>query len=141
MSFTIDVGGNYITVITEHFGPIVLLTIAGSLALSTRVLNAPLDPVFHALADPTRRWIIEQLLDFGATVSQLAEPHPMSLTGFIRHVQVLEQCGLVQTCKIGQSRRCSIVAEPLRAAEYWMRRALWKGYGDRLGSLPEDWRS
>jgi DNA-binding transcriptional ArsR family regulator len=98
-----------------------------------------LDPVFRALADPTRRWILEQLLDGDASVSWLAEPHPMSLTGFIGHVHMLERCGLVYTCKEGQARMCSIDAEPLRAAEHWMRRALWKGYGKHLGSMPEDW--
>jgi DNA-binding transcriptional ArsR family regulator len=99
-----------------------------------------LDPVFRALADPTRRWVIEHLLDGDASISWLAEPHPMSLTAFIRHVRVLEQCGMVYTCKEGQSRICSVEAQPLRAAEHWMRRALWRGYGRHLGSLPEDWR-
>jgi DNA-binding transcriptional ArsR family regulator len=99
-----------------------------------------LDPVFRALADPTRRWIVEQLLDGDASVLQLAEPHPMSLTGFIRHVHVLEQCGLVGTCKTGRTRLCSIEAAPLREAEHWLRRALWARYRDRMGSLPEDWR-
>ena len=100
----------------------------------------PLDPVFRALADPTRRWIVEQLLEGDASVLQLAEPHPMSLTAFIRHVHVLEQCGLLRTHKMGRVRRCSIEAAPLRSAEQWLRRALWARYRDRLGSLPEDWR-
>lgn len=99
-----------------------------------------LDPVFHALADPTRRWIVEQLLDADGSVLQLAEPHPMSLTAFMRHVQVLEQCGLVRTRKLGRVRRCSIEAAPLRAAENWLRCALWARYRNGLGSLPEDWR-
>jgi DNA-binding transcriptional ArsR family regulator len=95
--------------------------------------------VFSALADPTRRWIIEQLLADDRSVGELGEPHPMSLTAFMRHVHVLEQCGLVRTRKDGRTRLCSIEAEPLRAAEQWMRRALWAGYRHRLGSLPEDW--
>ena len=98
-----------------------------------------LDPVFRALADPTRRWVIEQLLDADARVVWLAEPHPMTLTGFMRHVHLLEQCGLIRTRKDGRTRQCSIEAEPLRAAEAWMRRALWAAYRGRLGSLPEDW--
>jgi DNA-binding transcriptional ArsR family regulator len=98
-----------------------------------------LDPVFRALADPTRRWIIEQLLDIDASVGQLGESHSMSLTAFMRHVHVLEQCGLVHTCKLGRARSCSIEAEPLRAAERWIRSALWGRYSSRLGSLPEDW--
>ena len=109
------------------------------MALATSVPIIRLDPVFHALADPTRRWIVEQLLDANASVCWLAEPHPMSLTAFMRHVHVLEQCGLVHTNKWGRIRDCSIEPEPLQAAERWLRRALWARYGKRLGSLPEDW--
>ncbi|MBV8910984.1 MAG: winged helix-turn-helix transcriptional regulator [Gammaproteobacteria bacterium] len=98
-----------------------------------------LDPVFRALADPTRRWIVEQLLDAAAPVSWLAEPHPMSLTALLRHIHVLEECGLVRTHKWGRVRDCAIEPEPLRAAERWLRRALWARYSERLGSLPEDW--
>jgi DNA-binding transcriptional ArsR family regulator len=96
--------------------------------------------VFRALADPTRRWIVEQLLDFGASVCELAEPHPMSLTAFMRHIRVLEQCGLVRTNKLGRIRDCEIQPEPLRAAERWLRLALWARHSRTLGSLPEDWR-
>lgn len=94
-----------------------------------------LDLVFSALADPTRRWIIERLLERDAPVAWLAEPHSMSLTAFMRHVHVLEQCGLVRTHKEGRTRKCSIEATPLRSAETWMRCALWTRYPDRLGSL------
>jgi DNA-binding transcriptional ArsR family regulator len=100
-----------------------------------------LEPVFRALGDPTRRWIVEQLLDAEASVLWLLEPHPMSLTAFMRHLRVLEQCGLIRTHKVGRTRQCSIAgdAAPLRAAEAWMRRALWARYRNRLGALPEDW--
>lgn len=98
-----------------------------------------LDPVFRALADPTRRWIVEQLLDFGASVCELAEPHPMSLTAFMRHIHVLERSGLVRTNKLGRIRDCEIQPEPLRAAEQWLRLALWRRCSRTLGSLPEDW--
>jgi DNA-binding transcriptional ArsR family regulator len=110
------------------------------MALAGGVQMMRLDPVFRALADPTRRWIVEQLLDADAPVLWLAEPHAMSLTAFMRHVHLLERCGLIRTRKVGRTRRCSIDAAPLRAAETWIRRALWTGYRDRLGSLPEDWR-
>ena len=109
------------------------------MALANRVPMVRLDFVFRALGDPTRRWIIEQLLDIDASVGQLGESQPMSLTAFMRHVHVLEQCGLVHTYKVGRARQCSIETGPLREAEHWMRRALWAGYGNRLGSLPEDW--
>ena len=101
----------------------------------------PLEPVFRALGDPTRRWIVEQLLEADAPVLWLLEPHPMSLTALMQHLHVLERCGLVCTHKVGRTRRCSIAgdAAPLRAAEAWLRRALWARYRDRLGSLPEDW--
>ena len=98
-----------------------------------------LDPMFHALADPTRRWIIEQLLDGRASVSWLAARHPMSLTAFMRHVHVLERCSMVLTLKEGRCRTCYIDTGPLQAAEYWIRRALWRDYRNRLGSLPVDW--
>ncbi|MBV8495830.1 MAG: winged helix-turn-helix transcriptional regulator [Gammaproteobacteria bacterium] len=97
-----------------------------------------LDPVFHALADPTRRWIVEQLLVADASVIQLAEPHPISLPAFMRHVAVLEQCGLVRTSKLGRVRDCAIEPEPLRAAEHWLRSALWARFSASLGSLPAD---
>ena len=99
-----------------------------------------LDPVFRALADPTRLWIVEQLFIDDASVAQLAEAHPMSLTAFMRHVAVLEQCGLVRTNKLGRVRDCTVEPEPLCAAEHWLRGLLWARYGARLGSLPGDWR-
>lgn len=110
------------------------------MVLAGQVPMVRLDAVFGALADPTRRWIIEQLLDADAPIAWLAEPHLMSLTAVMRHVHVLEQCGLVRTRKEGRKRQCSIEATPLHAAEAWMRRALWASYRDRLGSLPQDWR-
>jgi DNA-binding transcriptional ArsR family regulator len=108
-----------------------------SVVLAARV---PIDPVFRALADPTRRWIVEQLLDSVASISQLVDSQAMSMTAFMRHVHVLERCGLVHTSKVGRVRHCAIEPEPLRAAENWLRRALWTaGCRNRLGSLPEDW--
>jgi len=98
-----------------------------------------LDPVFRALADPTRRWIVERLLIDDASVVRLADPHAMSLTAFMRHISVLEQCGLVRTNKLGRVRDCTIEPEPLRAAEHWLRAALWARFGAQLGSLPVDW--
>jgi hypothetical protein len=63
----------------------------------------------------------------------------MSLTSFMRHIRVLEQCGLVRTSKLGRIRDCVLEPEPLRLAERWLRLSLWARYSRSLGSLPEDW--
>ena len=65
-----------------------------------------MDSVFRALADPTRRAIIESLSDGDASVSDLAEPLPISLAAVVQHVQALEQCGLIHTEKAGRVRTC-----------------------------------
>jgi DNA-binding transcriptional ArsR family regulator len=94
-----------------------------------------LDRVFQALADPTRRSMVERLSGGSATVSELGKPLGMSLSAVVQHVQVLESCGLVRTRKVGRSRTCSIDPVVLRSAEQWMadRRALWERRLDRLG--------
>jgi DNA-binding transcriptional ArsR family regulator len=94
-----------------------------------------LDRVFQALADPTRRSMVERLSGGPATVSELGKPLGMSLSAVVQHVQVLESCGLVRTRKVGRSRTCSIDPVVLRSAEQWMadRRALWERRLDRLG--------
>jgi DNA-binding transcriptional ArsR family regulator len=98
-----------------------------------------LDRAFRALADPSRRWIVEWLLDTDASVQQFAETLPMSLSAVAQHVRVLEECGLVRTRKVGRKRVCSIVPDALCTAEHWLRKAMWARYRGRLGSLPEDW--
>jgi DNA-binding transcriptional ArsR family regulator len=97
-----------------------------------------LDRVFQALADPTRRSMVERLSGGPATVSELGRPLGMSLSAVVQHVQVLESCGLVRTRKVGRSRTCSIDPAVLRSAEQWMadRRALWERRLDRLGEYP-----
>jgi DNA-binding transcriptional ArsR family regulator len=130
-----------LSAINVHVGQKYLVDRDARVALATHVplILTPLDPVFHALADPTRRQIVEQLLDCGASVSELAEPHAMSLTAFMRHIHVLEQSGLVRTNKLGRIRDCEIQPEPLILTERWLRLALWASYRRVLGSLPEDW--
>jgi DNA-binding transcriptional ArsR family regulator len=96
---------------------------------------APLDRVFQALADPTRRAMVERLSRGPASVSELAKPLPMSLPAVVQHLQVLEASGLVRTEKIGRVRTCRIEPAALRPAEQWLaqRRAIWERRLDRLG--------
>jgi DNA-binding transcriptional ArsR family regulator len=95
-----------------------------------------LDRVFHALADPSRRSIVDRLSRGSASVSALAEPLPMSLPAVLQHLQVLEDSGLVRTEKVGRVRTCSIEVAALRPAERWIqeRRAGWERRLDRLGN-------
>lgn len=79
-----------------------------------------LDRVFASLADPTRRGIMIRLGDGPATIGELAEPTGMSLTGMKKHVQVLEDAGLVITEKVGRSRQCRLGAAPLDEAMAWI---------------------
>ena len=94
-----------------------------------------LDRLFHALADPARRAIVERLSRGPATVSELAKPLPMSLPAAMQHLGVLEEAGLVRSEKIGRSRTCSIDPRALSQAELWInaRRTEWEHRLDRLG--------
>ena len=94
-----------------------------------------LDRLFHALADPARRAMIERLSRGPAPVSELARPLPMSLPSAMQHLGVLEEAGLVRSEKIGRVRTCSIQAAPLSLAEQWInaRRQEWEHRLDRLG--------
>jgi DNA-binding transcriptional ArsR family regulator len=97
--------------------------------------RASLDLAFQALADPTRRRMVERLSRGPASVSQLAEPLAMSLPAVVQHLQVLEASGLVRTEKVGRVRTCQIVPAALNAAEQWIneRRVTWQRRLDRLG--------
>lgn len=97
--------------------------------------SPPLDRVFQALADPSRRVMVERLTRGPASVSELAEPLPMSLQAVVQHLQVLEASGLVHTEKVGRVRTCSIEPAVLRSAEDWIteRRTSWERRLDRLG--------
>lgn len=94
-----------------------------------------LDRVFHALSDPSRRSIVERLARGSTSVSELAEPLPMSLPAVLQHLQVLEESGLVRSQKVGRVRTCSIEPAALRPIERWIeqRRAGWDRRLDRLG--------
>ncbi len=93
--------------------------------------------MFQALADPSRRVIVERLCRGPASVSQLAEPLAMSLAAVVQHIQVLEACGLVSSEKLGRVRTCHIEPAALRVAEHWIaeRRTLWEHRLDRLGDF------
>jgi len=95
----------------------------------------PLDRVFQALADPTRRRMVDRLSRGPASVSELARPFSMSLAAVVQHVQVLEACGLVRSEKVGRVRTCQIAPTTLRSAERWIaeRRSTWERRLDALG--------
>jgi len=101
------------------------------------MLNHPLSQVFHALADPTRRAIVERLQSGDAAVSELAKPLGMSLAAVVQHIQILEQSGVISTRKSGRVRTCGLRPDTLEQAETWIarRRDIWAHRLDRLGDL------
>jgi DNA-binding transcriptional ArsR family regulator len=103
--------------------------------LHRRAAREPVDCVFHALADPNRRIIVERLSRGPATVSELAQPLPMSLSAVVQHLQVLQVSGLVRSEKVGRVRTCRIEPAALRPVERWIgeRRSSWERRFDRLG--------
>lgn len=96
-----------------------------------------LDDVFHALADPGRRSMIDRLSLGPASVSDLAEPLDMTLTAVVQHVKVLEAAGLITSVKTGRVRTCELELEALGDAATWIteRRRTWEARLDRLGRL------
>src|ERR1039457_6614773 len=96
-----------------------------------------LDRTFQALADKSRRTMVERLTLGPASVSELAEPLAMSLAAVVQHVQVLEACGVVKTEKVGRTRMCRIERGAMTAAAQWMthRRRGWEARLDRLGDV------
>lgn len=99
-----------------------------------------LDLMFQALADPSRRTMLERLSRGPASVSELAAPLAMSLPGVVQHLQLLEASGLVKTQKIGRVRSCTLDASAMSQAERWIndRRIQWERRLDRLGHYLED---
>jgi DNA-binding transcriptional ArsR family regulator len=99
-----------------------------------------LDSLFHALADPARRAIVERLSRGPAPVSELARPLPMSLPSVMQHLDVLQAAGLVRSQKIGRVRTCAIEPQALSQAEQWInaRRIEWEHRLDRLGVYLEE---
>ena len=99
--------------------------------------SQPLDLMFQALADPSRRVMVERLCRGPASLSELAKPLSMSLPAVFQHLQVLEASGLVRTEKTGRVRTCRIETKALRSAEQWItdRRAMWERRLDKLGEF------
>jgi DNA-binding transcriptional ArsR family regulator len=83
--------------------------------------TAALDRTFHALSDPTRRAVIEALAERGqSSVKELAEPFPIGLPTFLKHLKVLEDSALVTTTKTGRTRSCRLRRGQLGEAEHWL---------------------
>jgi DNA-binding transcriptional ArsR family regulator len=97
--------------------------------------SGDLNLLFHALADPWRRAMVERLSLGPAPVSELARPLPMSLPAAMQHLGVLEAAGLVRSQKVGRVRTCVIEPGALSQAERWInaRRVEWENRLDRLG--------
>lgn len=94
----------------------------------------PIDPVFRALSDPTRRKVLARLSRSPASVSELAQPFDMALPSFVQHLRVLEESGLVRSAKRGRVRTYQIAPQRLKVAEDWLteQRLLWERRLDQL---------
>src|SRR5215218_266840 len=102
--------------------------------VSEMARSAAADAVFHALANPTRRRVLERLSAGPATVSELAAPFDMQLPSFVQHLSVLERSRLVKSKKRGRVRTYEIAPERFRVAENWLteRRRMWEARLDRF---------
>ena len=101
--------------------------------------SEPLDNVFSALADPTRRALLARLAAGNSSVGELAEPFDISLPAISRHLRVLRNAGLITRHKDGRVRRCTLDAAPLRAASDWIEsyRQFWDDQFDSLAEFLE----
>jgi DNA-binding transcriptional ArsR family regulator len=95
-----------------------------------------IDGVFRALADPTRRHVLERLSRSPASVSELAKPFDMALPSFLEHMKMLEGYGLVRSAKEGRVRTYQLVPRRMREAEDWLakQRTFWNTRLDQLDS-------
>jgi DNA-binding transcriptional ArsR family regulator len=94
----------------------------------------PLDGIFQALADPTRRAILKRLGGGPAGVGELAKPFEMALPSFMKHITALEQSGLIRTSKSGRVRTCTLEKAAFELVDGWLndQRQLWNDRTDRL---------
>lgn len=101
-----------------------------------RTEATPIDGIFRALSDPTRRDVLERLCKSPGSVSELAEPFDMALPSFVEHLKILEGCGLVRSTKVGRIRTYRLVPKRLRLAEDWLsqQRTIWERRLDQLDS-------
>ena len=99
--------------------------------------SAPLDGIFHALSDPTRRAMLRSLASGERHIGELAAPFRMSFAAASKHVRVLEEAGLVRRRKEGRRHFCRLEASPLAAAERWLRfyERFWNKRLDALEAL------
>jgi DNA-binding transcriptional ArsR family regulator len=102
--------------------------------------EAQLDLMFHALADASRRSMLQQLGSGPCSVSELARPLSMSLAGVVQHVQILETSGLISSTKRGRTRTCHLNQVALSAVEKWIaeRQSSVERQLDRLGEILND---
>jgi DNA-binding transcriptional ArsR family regulator len=100
---------------------------------------AQLNLVFQALADPTRRAVVERLSRGPTATTELAQPFKMALPSFLQHLDVLQKCGLVQSRKSGRVRTYELAPNTLKEAEDWLsaQRSLWERSLDQLDSFLE----
>lgn len=93
-----------------------------------------IDKIFKALADPTRRQVIERLVSGVATTSELAEPFNMALPSFLQHLTILKSAGLVTSTKVGRTRTYALSTKGLAAAQGWLadQRRIWEQRLDQL---------
>jgi DNA-binding transcriptional ArsR family regulator len=96
--------------------------------MTTAMAPTPIDALFKALADPTRRQVVERLSRSPASVTELAKPFEIALPSFVQHLGVLEGTGLVRSHKEGRVRTYELVPERLRFAEDWLseQRSIWE---------------
>jgi DNA-binding transcriptional ArsR family regulator len=101
-----------------------------------RTEATPIDGIFRALSDPTRRDVLERLCKSPGSVSELAQPFDMALPSFVEHLKILEGCGLVRSTKVGRVRTYRLVPKRLRLAEDWLsqQRTVWERRLDQLDS-------
>jgi DNA-binding transcriptional ArsR family regulator len=99
-----------------------------------------IDRIFHALGDPTRRAILDRLSRAPTSVSRLADHVSVTVTAVGQHLQILEECALVRTEKIGRVRTCSIDSHGFDRLDRWVRdhRSSWERSLDRLAAMLEE---
>jgi len=106
------------------------------------MVNTPsgLDAVFSALADPTRRRIVERLARGPMTVGELGAGFSISQPGISKHVRVLEECGLLKRDVVGREHRCRLAPKAIRNASSWMEKqyVFWSATLDRLGDVLDE---
>jgi DNA-binding transcriptional ArsR family regulator len=105
------------------------------------IQNEQLDRAFSALADPTRRAILDQLArQDGQSVTELAQPFPVSLPAVMKHLDVLARANLIERAKSGRTVRCRLKAAPMESAMQWLARYehFWNTQLDRLAAFLEE---